>query len=274
MHQIRLHLGSHQPLVRRAPVQRLHLASNKERLPLGQLLLVPLPSARLLPMVSPPSLSLLSAAHPRIAEGFLPLQDRGHQHLQPLGPIPLRLLDLSSDSPRSAVLVAGPNQVNQHSASQTLPLQIQPSGDPARLARPQGPDLDKHLLSMRPTTRLLLLGNLRPPQLQHLVKPPYLPLHRPYRHSANLYQMLRHSVTQRRHLVSLPPPLLPLARMPQIAHSVNPTLLLVRERQLNSRPLAEAYHLHRQADPQAETSPMQSLLPPILQMRSRRTGQA
>jgi len=127
---------------------------------------------------------------------------------------------------------------------------------------------------MRPTTRPLLLGNLRPPQLQHLVKPPYLPLHRLYRHSANLHQIPQHLVNQRRHLVSLPPPLLPLARMPQIVHSVNPRLPLVRERQLNSRPLAEAYHLYHQADPLVETSPMQSLLPPILQMRSRRTSQA
>ena len=116
MHQIPLLLGSHQPLVRRALVQRRHLASNKERLLLGHLLLVPLP------LVSPPSLSLLSAAHPRMAEDFLPLQDRGHQHSQLPGPIPLRLLDQSSDSPRSAVLVAGRNQVNQHSTPQTLPL--------------------------------------------------------------------------------------------------------------------------------------------------------
>jgi len=119
---MRLPLGSHQPLVRRALVQRRHLASSKERLLLGHLPLVPLPSARLLPLVSPPSLSLLSAAHPRMAEDFLPLQDRGHQHSQLLGPIPLRRLDQSSDSPRSAVLVAGRNQVNQHSTPQTLPL--------------------------------------------------------------------------------------------------------------------------------------------------------
>ena len=127
MHQIRLLLDSHQPLVRRALVHHRHLASNKERLPLGHLPLVPLPSARLLPLVSHPSQSLLSAAHPRMAERFLPLQDRGPQHSQPPGPIPLLLLDQSLDSPRSAVLVAERNQVNQYSAPQTLPLQIQPS---------------------------------------------------------------------------------------------------------------------------------------------------
>ena len=264
MHQIRLLLDSHQPLVHRALVQLRHLASNKERLPLGHLLLVPLPSARLLPLVNPPSLSPLSAAHPRIADHFLPLQDRGHQHSQPPGPIPLLLLDQSSDSPRSAVLVAERNQVNQYSAPQTLPLQIQPSGDPARLAQPQGTHLGKHLLSMRPTTRPLHLRNLRPLQLQHLVNPPYLLLRRLYRHSASLRQIPQHSVNQRLRLVSLPPPLLPLARMPQLAHSVNPLLPLVPERQLNSRPLAGVYRLYHQADPPAETSPMQNLLPPIL----------
>lgn len=226
--------------------------------------------ARHLPLVSPPSLSLLSAAHLRIAEGFLPLQDRGHQHSHLPGPIPLLLLDQSSDNPRSAVLVAGCNQVNQRSAPQTLPLQIQPSGDPARLAQHQGPDLDKHLLSTRPTMQPLLLGNLHRPQLQHLVNLPYLLLHRLYQHSANPRQIPQHSVNQRRHLVSLPSPLLPSARMPQLVPSVNPTLPLVRGRQLNSRPLAEAYRLYHQAEP----SPMQSLLPPILQMRSRRTSQA
>jgi hypothetical protein len=210
----------------------------------------------------------------RIAEGFLPLQVRDHQHSQSPGPIPLRLLDQSSDSPRSAALVVGGNQVNQHSAPQTLPPQIRPSGDPARLVQPQGPDLDKHLLSMRPTIRPLLSGNLRPLQLQHLVKPPYLPLRQLYCHSASLHQIPQHLVNQRRHLVSLPPPLLPLARMPQIVHSVNPPLPSVHECQLNSRPLAEAYHLYRRADPLAKTSFMQSLLPPILQMRSRRTSQA
>ena len=273
VHQTLLLLDSHQPLVRRPLVQRQHLASNRGRLPLGHLLLVPLPSARLLPLVSPPSLSLLSGTRPRIAEGFLPLQDRGHQHSQPPGPIPPLLLDQSSDSPRSAVLVARLNQVNQYSALQTLPLQIQPSEDPAHLAQLLGPDLGKHLL----TTRPLLLGNLRRPHLQHLVNPPYLPLHRLYHHSANLRQIPQRSVNQRRHLVSPPPPLLPLARMPQLAqlvHSVNPPLPLPRERRLNSRPLAEAYHLYRQADPLAEPSPMQRLLRPILQTRGRRTGRA
>ena len=274
MHQIHLLLDSHQPLVRRALVHHLHLASNKERLPLGHLPLVPLPSARLLPLVNFPSQSPLSAAHPRIVEGFLPLQDRGLQHSQLSGPIPLLLLNQSLDSPRSAVLVAERNQVNQYSAPQTLPLQIQPSGDPARLAQPQGPHLGKHLLSMRPTTRPPHLRNLRPPQLQHLVKPPYLLLRRLYRRSASLRQPPQHSVNQRLRLVSLPPLLLPLARMPQLVHSVNPPLPLVRERQLNRRLLAEVYHLYRQADPPAEPGPMQDLLPPILQMRSRRTSQA
>ena len=273
VHQILLLLDSHQPLVRRALVQRQRLASNRERPPLGHLLLVPLPLARLLPLVSPPSLSLLSATRPRIAEGFLPLQDRGHQHSQPPGPIPPLLLDQSSDSPRSAVLVARLNQVNQYSALQILPLQIQPSGHPTHLAQLQCPYLGKHLLITRP----LLLANLRPPHLQHLVNPPYLRLHRLYHRSANLRQMPQRSVNRRRHLVSLLPPLLPLARILQLAQlvrSVNPPLPLPREPRLNSRPLAEAYHLHRQADPLAESSPMQSLLRPILKMRGRRTSQA
>ena len=96
-------------------------------------------------------------------EGFLPLLDQGHLHSQPPRAILLPLLDQFSDSLRSAVLMAGCNQVNQHSALLTLSLQIQPSGDPTRLAQPQGPDLGQRLLSVWSITQLLLSGNMRPP---------------------------------------------------------------------------------------------------------------
>jgi hypothetical protein len=251
---MRLLLDSPRLLVPRALIRRL--ASNKELLPLGHRLLAPLPSVRHLLLVNLPSPSQCSAAQPRIVEGFLPSLDQGHRHSRPPRQTLLPLLDQFSDNLRSAVLQAGRNQVNQRSAPLALP--IQPLGDPARSAQPQGPDLGK-LLSVRPIAQRLHSGNLRPAQLQHLAKPPHLLLHRRFRRLVSLHQIPRHSVNQRRYLVNLP--LLP---------SVNQHLPLAHEPQLSSRPLAKA---HRRTVLQEDKSRMQGLLPPISQIRSRRTGQ-
>jgi hypothetical protein len=80
--QPHLHSDSPQPLVLKALVQRQHLASNKGHRPLEHLLLVPLPSVRLLPLVNLPSSSLLSATRPQIPEDFPPLRDQAHQPSQ------------------------------------------------------------------------------------------------------------------------------------------------------------------------------------------------
>ena len=215
-------LDSPRPLAPRVLVQRQHLASNKEPLPSGHPLLVPPPSASLLLLVSLPLPSLLSVAQLRVAEGFLHLLDQGHQHSQLPRPIQPPLLDQPSDSLHLAVLVAQPNQDNQHSAPPTLPRQIRLSGGPAPSAQRQGPDLGKRLLSL--TTHPLHLGSLHPLQLQHLPKHLRQPLlRRPYRHLANMRQIPRHSVNRRRCLVSLLLLLLSTKKLQPLL-SVNQTL--------------------------------------------------
>jgi hypothetical protein len=238
--QLRFLLDSPQPLAPRVLVQHQHLASNQQLLPSEHPLLVPLPSASLLPLVSLPSPNLLSAAQLlRITEGFLLLPDQGHQHLRPLRqrPVQLPLLDQFSDSLHLAALVAERNQDNQCSALPTLPRQIQPSRDPVPSAQRQGPDLGgKRLLSMSLITHPPPLGNLHP--LQHSLRHLQQPLHRRHRHSARPRQILRHSVNRRRHLASLPP--LPLSvKKLQPVLLVNQTLPSVPQHQHNSQPLAK-----------------------------------
>lgn len=261
VHQPRFLLDSLQPLVPRLLVQRQHLASHKELLPLGHLLLVPLPLARLLPSDSRPWPSPLSAAQLRIVEVFLLSLDQDHQHSQLPRPIQLPLLDQFSGSLHLAVLVAGRNQDSQYSAPPTLPPQIQPSQGPAPSAQRQGPDLGRRHLSMLRIMHPLPLGNLHPLQLQHSPKHLRQPLfRRRHRHSASPRQVPQHLVNRRRYLVSLPP--LPL--------SVNQALSSVQH-QLNNQPLARLCQHHRVV-PRVHRSLMHSLLPPISQMRSRRTG--
>jgi hypothetical protein len=262
LHQPRFLLDSPQPLAPRVLVQRQLLASNKELLPSGHLLLVPLPLARLLPSDSRPWPSPLSAVQLRIVEAFLPLLDQVHQLSQLPGPIQLPLLDQFSGSLHLAVLVAGRNQDSQHSAPPTLPPQIQPSQGPAPLAQPQGPDLGRRLLSMLRITHPLPLGNLHPLQLQHSPKHLRQPLlRRRHRHSASLRQVLRHLVNRRRYLVILPP--LPL--------SVNQALSSVQH-QPNNQLLAKLCRQYHRVVSQVHRSLMQNPLPPISQTRSRRTG--
>src|SRR6267154_2535671 len=262
VHQPRFLLDSLQSLAPRVLVQRQHLASNKELLPSGHLLLVPLPLARLLPSDSRPWPSPLSAAQLRIVEAFLLLLDQDHQHSQLPRPIQLPLPDQFSGSLHLAVLVAGLNQDNQYSAPPTLPPQIQPSQGPAPLARRQGPDLGRRLLSMLRITHPPPLGNLHPLQLQHSPKHLRPPLLRSrHRHSAIPRQVPQHLVNRRRYLVSLQP--LPL--------SVNQALSSVQHH-LNNRPLARLCHQYHRVVPWVHRSLMHSLVPPISQMRSRRTG--
>jgi hypothetical protein len=262
VHQSWFLLDSPQPLASRVLVQLQHLASNKELLPSGHLVLVPLPLARLLPSDNRPLPSPLSAAQLRIAEAFLLLLDQVHQHSQLPRPIQLPLLDQFSGSLHLAVLVAGRNQDSQYSAPPTLPPQIQPSQDPAPWAQRQGPDLGRRLLSMLPITHPLPLGNLHPLQLQHSPKQLRQPLpRRRHRHSASLRQVPQHLFNRRRHSVSLPP--LPL--------SVNQALFSV-QRQLNNQPLAKLCRQYHKVVPRVHRSLMQSLLLPISQMRGRCTG--
>lgn len=229
MQQTPLLLDSPQPLAPRVLVQRRHLVSTKDLLPLGRLLLVPLPSVSPLPLVNLPSPSLPTGVQLRIMQGFLPLLGQGHQRSHPLRPILLPPPDQFSDSLRSAVLVAECKQVNQHLVPPILPRQVQPLEDLAPLAQRQSSDLGKRLLSESPITQPLLSDKLCPLQLQHLH--PRHPLRpRQHRHSASLRQMPRQLVNQRQYLASIHPPLLP---------SVNQPLPLVRQRQLNSQHLAK-----------------------------------
>jgi hypothetical protein len=270
--QPRFLLDSPRPSAPKVLVQRQLLTSNKELLPSGHPLSVPLPLASLLPLVSLPFPSLLSAAQLRMVEGFLLLLDQDHQLSQPPRPIQLPLLDQFSDSLHLAVLVADRNQDNQHSAPPTLPRQLQPSRGPVPLAQHQGPDLGKRLLSV--VTHPPPLGNLHPLQLQH--SPKHLrqpPLHRRQRHSASLRQIPQHSVNRRRYLVSLPP--LPLlVKKPQPLLLVNQTLPSVPQHQPHSQPLDKLCRQYHRAAPRMRPNLMQNPLPPISQMRSRRSGQA
>ena len=273
--QPRFLLDRAQPLAARVLVQRQHLASNRELLPSGHPLLVPPPSASLLPLVSLPIPSLLSVAGPRVVGGFPLLLDQGRQHSQLLRPIQLPLLDQFSGSQHLAVPVAEPNQEdNQYSAPLTLPRQIRPSRGPAASAQRQGPDLGKPLLSVPPITHPPPLGNLHQLQLQHLPKQlRQLLRRRRHRHSARLHQIPRRLVNRRRYLVSLPPlPLSIKSRQPLL--SVNQTLPSVPQLQPSSLSLAKLCRRYHRAVLRVRPNLMRNLRPPISQMRSRRTGQA
>ena len=262
VHQPRFLLDSPRSSAPRVLVQRQHLASNKELLPLEHLLSVRLPLARLLPSDSRPWLSLLSAAQLRIVEAFLLLLDRDHQHSQRPRPIQLPLLDQFLVSLHLAVLVAGRNQDSQYLAPPTLPPQIQPSRGPAPLAQRQGPDLGRRLLLMLRITHPLPLGNLHPLQPQYSPKHLRQPLlHRRHRHSDSLRQVPQHLVNRRRYLASLP----------ELRLSVNQALPSVQH-QPNNHPLAKLGCQYHKVVLRMHRSLMQSLLPPISQLRSRRSG--
>jgi hypothetical protein len=262
VHQPRFLLDNPQPSAPRVLVQRQHLASNKGLLPSGQLLLVPLPLARLLPSDSRPWPSPLLAAQLRIAEAFQHLLDQDHRHSQLPQPIQPPLLDQFSGSLHSAVLVAGRNQDSQYSAPPTLPPQLQLSRGPAPWPQRQGPDLGRLLPSTLRITHPLPLDNLHPLQLHHSPKHLRQPLlRRRHHHSASLLQVPQHLVNQRRYLVSPLPLLL----------SVSQDLSSVQH-QLNNQPLAKLCRQYHRVVPRVHRSLMQSLLPPISQMQSLRTG--